>query len=62
MLYLDLAELPQALEGYWFWSARRTALARWHRKDHHGDATAARKWASPPAARCKYLLRTKCPP
>ncbi len=24
MLYLDLAELPQALEGYWFWSARRS--------------------------------------
>ena len=41
MLYLDLAELPQALEGYWFWSARRTALARWHREDHHGDATEA---------------------
>ena len=41
MLYLDLAELPQALEGYWFWSARRTALARWHREDHHGTAAEA---------------------
>ncbi|NJD33077.1 MAG: DUF1365 domain-containing protein [Gammaproteobacteria bacterium] len=37
MLYLDLAELPQALDGHWLWSARRPALARWHRRDHHGD-------------------------
>lgn len=37
LLYLDLAELPQALEGRWFWSARRAALARWHREDHLGD-------------------------
>jgi len=37
LLYLDLAELPQALEGRWFWSARRFALARWHREDHLGD-------------------------
>ncbi len=41
MLYLDLAELPRALDGYWLWSARRTALARWHRSDHHGDPTEA---------------------
>ena len=32
LLYLDLAEVPQALEGRWFWSARRLALARWHRE------------------------------
>jgi hypothetical protein len=38
LLYLDLAELPAALDGYWLWSARRPALARWHREDHHGDA------------------------
>jgi DUF1365 family protein len=37
LLYLDLAEVPQALEGRWFWSARRFALARWHRADHVGD-------------------------
>jgi DUF1365 family protein len=37
LLYLDLAELPDALDGHWFWSARRPALARWHRRDHHGD-------------------------
>jgi hypothetical protein len=37
LLYLDLGELPQALEGRWFWSARRRALARWHREDHLGD-------------------------
>ena len=37
LLYLDLAELPQALEGRWLWSARRPALARWHRADHLGD-------------------------
>ena len=37
LLYLDLAELPQALDGRWLWSARRPALARWHRADHGID-------------------------
>ncbi len=37
LLYLDLAELPQALEGRWMWSAKRPALARWHRADHGMD-------------------------
>ncbi len=37
LLYLDLAELPAALDGRWLWSARRPALARWHRADHYGD-------------------------
>jgi uncharacterized protein len=37
LLYLDLAELPGALEGRWFWSARRRAPVRWHRGDHLGD-------------------------
>ena len=37
LLYLDLDEVPQALDGRWFWSARRRALARWHRADHMGD-------------------------
>ena len=27
LLYLDLAELPQAFDGRWLWSARRPALA-----------------------------------
>ncbi len=37
LLYMDLAELPGVFDGYWLWSARRPALARWHRADHHGD-------------------------
>jgi len=37
MMYLDLAELPQLFRGYWFWSVRRTALARFRRSDHLGD-------------------------
>jgi DUF1365 family protein len=37
MMYLDLAELPQLFRGRWFWSARRTALARFRRSDHLGD-------------------------
>ena len=37
LLYLDLAEVPKALDGRWLWSARRPALARWHRADHYGD-------------------------
>jgi uncharacterized protein len=37
MCYLDLAELDDAFSGRWLWSARRTALARFHRADHLGD-------------------------
>ncbi|HEX9171038.1 MAG TPA: DUF1365 domain-containing protein [Telluria sp.] len=37
MLYLDLAELPRVFRGRWLWSARRSALARFHRADHFGD-------------------------
>ncbi len=37
LLYLDLAELPEVFNRYWLWSARRPALARWHRHDHYGD-------------------------
>ena len=38
MMYLDLDELPAALDGHWLWSARRAAPARFHRADYHGDA------------------------
>jgi DUF1365 family protein len=37
MLYLDLAELPELFDPYWFWSARRRALAQFRREDHLGD-------------------------
>jgi DUF1365 family protein len=37
MLYLDLAELDRVFSGRWFWSTRRTALARFERRDHFGD-------------------------
>ncbi len=36
MMYLDLAELPTLFDRFWLWSARRPALARWRRSDHHG--------------------------
>ena len=37
MLYLDLAELPQLFDRYWFWSARRPNLAWFRRSDFFGD-------------------------
>jgi hypothetical protein len=37
MLYLDLDELPDLLPGRWLWSATRTALVRFDRRDHLGD-------------------------
>jgi DUF1365 family protein len=37
MLYLDLAELPSLFDRFWLWSARRPALARFHRADYLGD-------------------------
>ncbi len=38
MMYLDLSELPELFKPYWFWSAKRPALAWFKRKDHVGDA------------------------
>jgi DUF1365 family protein len=38
MMYLDLDELPMVFAGRWFWSARRSALARFRREDHLGPA------------------------
>jgi DUF1365 family protein len=37
LLYLDLDELETVFRGRWFWSTRRTALARFQREDHLGD-------------------------
>lgn len=37
-VFLDLAELPSALDGLPGWSARRAAVARFDRRDHLGDA------------------------
>jgi len=37
MSWIDLAELPRAFDGRWFWSARRAALARFRREDYLGD-------------------------
>jgi DUF1365 family protein len=37
MLYLDLAELPELLDGHALWSARHPALAWFRRADHFGD-------------------------
>ena len=37
MMYLDLAELPDALDGRWLWSARRPAVAWFRRADYLGD-------------------------
>jgi len=37
LVYLDLGELPQALDPYPLWSARRPAPARFRRADFMGD-------------------------
>jgi DUF1365 family protein len=37
MMYLDLDEVPAALDGRWLWSARRAAPAWFRRADYHGD-------------------------
>ena len=37
LLYLDLAELPQAFRGRWLWSAVRPSWAWFRRADHLGD-------------------------
>ena len=35
-LYLDLDEIPELFDRHWLWSARRPAVARFHRRDHLG--------------------------
>ena len=37
MVYLDLDELPECLDGRWLWSARRPAAAWFRRRDYLGD-------------------------
>jgi DUF1365 family protein len=37
LMYLDLAELPEVLDPYPLWSARRRAVARFRRADFLGD-------------------------
>jgi DUF1365 family protein len=37
MVYLDLAELDRVFNGRWLWSTRRSAVARFDRRDHMGD-------------------------
>lgn len=39
MMYLDLDELPGALDGHWLWSARHAAPAWFRRADYHGPRT-----------------------
>ena len=39
MMYLDLSELDSVFKHRWFWSTHRTALARFQRKNHLGDAS-----------------------
>ncbi len=49
MLFLDLDELPELFDPYWFWSARRWNFAHFRRRDHLGDndiplSEAVRNW------------------
>ena len=37
MMLLDLDELDTLFDKFWFWSARRPAIARFRRSDHYGD-------------------------
>lgn len=53
-VYLDLAELPEALDPIPGWSARRAAVARFAREDHLGDP-------SIPLDRCvRELVEDRC--
>ena len=39
MMYLDLSELDTVFKHRWFWSTRKSALARFRRENHLGDAS-----------------------
>jgi uncharacterized protein len=53
MAYLDLDELPELFDGHWLWSARRPALAWFHRADYLGDPSV------PLAAEVRALMRER---
>lgn len=69
MLYLDLAELPRVFDGYWLWSTRRAAPARFKRSDYHGDsaqtldaavrATVARETGTAPRGPIRLLTHLR---
>ena len=51
MLFLNLDELPELFDSYWFWSARSLNLAYFRRRDHFGNidtplSEAIRNWVS----------------
>ena len=37
MMYLDLDELPDIFQKYWFWSYQKKNIASFQRKDYMGD-------------------------
>ena len=43
MLYLDLDELSNLFDDYWFWSCKRSNLAHFRRSDHIGNPNQALK-------------------
>lgn len=45
MVYLDLDELDSVFDKHWFWSSKRTAIARLKREDYIGDAAVSIKHA-----------------
>lgn len=45
MAWLDLDELPAALDAHPLWSARRPAPVRFRRRDYHGDPAQPLDWA-----------------
>ena len=49
LMYLDLDELPEVLDPYPLWSARRAAPARFRRSDFMGDPSG--RWRSARATR-----------
>jgi hypothetical protein len=69
MVYLDLEELPAALDGRWLWSARRPAPAWFRRADFHGDPalplteavrrTVARKTGTRPGGPIRLLAHLR---
>ena len=69
MMYLDLGELPEALDGRWLWSARHPAPAWFRRADYHGDpavpldeavrATVARETGRRPAGPIRLLTHLR---
>jgi len=62
MMLIDLDELPTLFDRFWFWSARRPALAWFRRKDYHATESGGSSQSLADAVRDTVMQHTGIKP